>query len=36
VLYADEDELAITYTRFDHVWHWSGMYVAYLLNVSSD
>jgi hypothetical protein len=28
VLYADEDELAITYTRFDHVWHWGGMYVA--------
>jgi hypothetical protein len=36
VLYADEDELAITYTRFDHVWHWGGMYAAYLLNFCVD
>jgi len=36
VLYADEDELAITYTRFDHVWHWNGMYAAYLLNFCVD
>jgi len=36
VLYADEDELAITYTRFDHVWHWGGMYAFYLLNFCVD